>query len=504
MNKKIKSLNELKKIISKKKSLGKKIVLCHGVFDLLHFGHLQHFKKAKTYGDILVVTVTQDQHINKGPNRPFFNSQIRKNLLAELSVIDYVSEVNGPSAKNSIISIKPDFYIKGQDYKKKEDVTGKIDEEIKEVKKYGGKTIYTNEVVFSSTKLLNLSNLTLNKEQTTEIRNIKKKYDFRKIKIIFNKLRNLKVLVLGEFIIDKYTFCEALGKSGKDPIMMFKRNHSEEYLGGVAAIANNLISYVKKVEMISCISSLSDINHIKYQFNKRIKKIFIKLKSTPTIRKEKFIDIYSGAKLIGFYDFDDKIQKIKEEKKIFLTIKKQISNYDLVIVADYDHGMISSHIAKFISRKVKKLYVTTQINAANILHHDLKKFPKTFCIVVNEAELRHHFRNKIDNLELLIKKYSTIINAQFIVVTRGAIGSILYDVKGDKIYGSASYAKKIVDKIGAGDTLLALFSIFFHISKDPQLSLFISSVGAGKNVENMANSKSIEKATLLKLVEHLV
>jgi len=175
MNKKIKSLDELKKIISKKKSLGKKIVLCHGVFDLLHFGHLQHFKKAKTYGDILVVTVTQDQHINKGPNRPFFNSQIRQNLLAELSVIDYVSEVNGPSAKNSIISIKPDFYIKGQDYKKKEDVTGKIDVEIKEVKKYGGKTIYTNEVVFSSTKLLNLSNLTLNKEQTTEIRNIKKK-----------------------------------------------------------------------------------------------------------------------------------------------------------------------------------------------------------------------------------------------------------------------------------------------------------------------------------------
>ena len=116
MKNKIFNISKLSKIIKKKKQSGSKIVLCHGVFDLVHYGHIAHFKNSKKFGDILVVTITADKFINKGPNRPYFNQDLRKKFLSNFDFIDYVSEVNSPSAIEAIRQIKPDFYSKGKEY----------------------------------------------------------------------------------------------------------------------------------------------------------------------------------------------------------------------------------------------------------------------------------------------------------------------------------------------------------------------------------------------------
>ena len=75
MKNKILSLNNLSKKIIDFKKKNKKIILCHGVFDLLHLGHIKHFEEAKKYGDILVVTITPNKYVSKGPNRPVFNTK---------------------------------------------------------------------------------------------------------------------------------------------------------------------------------------------------------------------------------------------------------------------------------------------------------------------------------------------------------------------------------------------------------------------------------------------
>ena len=90
MKKKIFPLGIIQKIISREKLKKKKIVLCHGVFDLLHIGHIKHFKQAKNFGDILVVSVTSSEFVNKGPNRPTFKDQQRIEGIAALNVVDYV------------------------------------------------------------------------------------------------------------------------------------------------------------------------------------------------------------------------------------------------------------------------------------------------------------------------------------------------------------------------------------------------------------------------------
>ena len=109
--KKILSIEALAKVISKLKKGGKRIVLCHGVFDLLHIGHIKHFQKAKNLGDILIVTLTPDKFVNKGPNKPAFREELRLEALAALDVVDFLSLNNTPTAISVIQKLKPNMLM---------------------------------------------------------------------------------------------------------------------------------------------------------------------------------------------------------------------------------------------------------------------------------------------------------------------------------------------------------------------------------------------------------
>src|SRR5689334_15266352 len=135
---------------------GKKIVLCHGVYDLFHYGHLQHIKSASSYGDILVVTVTPDRYINKGPGRPRYSEQQRVAMLASLELVDYAAINRYPRAVEPIHALRPHCYVKGPDYRDKEkDITGGIFAEEEAVKSVGGELVFTDDETLSSTELLN-------------------------------------------------------------------------------------------------------------------------------------------------------------------------------------------------------------------------------------------------------------------------------------------------------------------------------------------------------------
>ncbi len=152
---KIKPLEELSHIIQKKKSERKKIVLCHGCFDLMHPGHIKYFQSSKKMGDVLVVTVTPDIYIDKGPGRPAFNQDLRAESIAALECVDYVAVNKWPTAEETLRLLRPDIYVKGQEFEKLEDKTGKIQREYEVLKEIGAEMRFTHEIVFSSTKLLN-------------------------------------------------------------------------------------------------------------------------------------------------------------------------------------------------------------------------------------------------------------------------------------------------------------------------------------------------------------
>jgi len=151
---KLLGLDELAKIVRTLKSEGKKVVYCHGCFDLMHPGHIKYFQAAKKMGDILVVTVTPDKYVDKGPGRPVFCDILRAESIAALECVDYVSINKWPTAEDTLRLLRPDIYVKGQEFENLEDKTGKIQREYKVIEEIGAEIKFTREIVFSSTELL--------------------------------------------------------------------------------------------------------------------------------------------------------------------------------------------------------------------------------------------------------------------------------------------------------------------------------------------------------------
>jgi len=153
---KILTLGQLVDVADALHKQGRKIALCHGVFDLFHVGHLRHLKSASEFGDVLVVSITGDKFVNKGPDRPAFPSELRAELLAGLELVDYVVVVEDPSAAPSILAARPNAFIKGGEYiDPKQDLSGKIVMERELVESLGGEIVFTQDITFSSSNLLN-------------------------------------------------------------------------------------------------------------------------------------------------------------------------------------------------------------------------------------------------------------------------------------------------------------------------------------------------------------
>lgn len=152
---KIRTVEELAEITSRLRAEGKKVVHCHGCFDLMHPGHIKYFQAARAMGDVLVVTVTPDRYVDKGPGRPAFNETLRAESIAALECVDYVALNLWPTAEETLRLLRPAYYVKGQEFEKLQDKTGKIQREYEVVREVGAEMRFTHEIVFSSTMLLN-------------------------------------------------------------------------------------------------------------------------------------------------------------------------------------------------------------------------------------------------------------------------------------------------------------------------------------------------------------
>lgn len=506
MRKKIVNLETISAIASKLRAKSKTIVLCHGVFDLLHVGHIKHLKKAKSFGDKLVVTITADKFVDKGPGKPIFNQKLRAEAIAALEMVDFVAINENATAIKPIKLIKPNIYCKGKDYKNpKDDVTGEIKNEQKEIKKFHGKIIFTEEQTFSSSRLINSETDFYSNKHKKNIKQIKKKYKFESIKKAFDKFSKLKILVIGETIIDQYNFCEAIGKSGKEPILVLKEKNSENYLGGVLAIAKNLNQFSKKITILSMLGENKEyLGEIKKDLPKNIKTKFFYKKNSPTIMKKRFVDNTSNSKVLGIYNLNDDNLNETETRLLNNYLKKEIKKYDLVVVSDYGHGLISKSSAKIICKYSKFLALNAQVNAFNIGYHTMKNYVNFNTLIINEKEIRHEMRDRISKVEDLMISLSKDRNVENLIVTMGSEGSILYNSKQKKFFSAEAYANKIIDKTGAGDTMLTMVGLSLKVKLDSDLSLLMSSLCAAQSLESLANKKSVNKISMLKTLENIL
>jgi len=482
------------------------IVLCHGVFDLLHVGHIDYFKAAKKYGNILVVSVTNDNFVNKGPGRPAFSINNRIKFLQEIECIDYLHISNDLTAEKVINNLKPNYYCKGIDYSKSHAKRDKnLKKEVNVLKKVKGKFKIINEVSFSSSQFINENDLqNFSQDCKKYINSLRKKFNLNQITRSLNLIKKKKVLIIGETMIDRYITTETVGKSGKEPMLVLKPKQEIKFLGGATYIANLCSSFVKNIKIISFLGKENtEKKFVLKNLNKNIKHNFLLKKNSPTINKLRYLDDYKKTKIIGVYDLNDDLILKNEENKFYSLLKKNINKFDIIIVSDYGHGIITEKIRKLILQKSYKVFLNTQINSFNRGYHTVFKYKKVNTLVINEGELRYELRDKYSKIEKLAKTLLKKISAQNIIVTSGRYGSVLINKKNNLSISCPAFDQNNIDAVGAGDTFFGISSLAIGSKLDSKVSMMMAAISAGFAIDRVGNKSYYNFQTLKKHLTHI-
>lgn len=507
MQKKIKQLSEISALLAEERKKGNKIVQCHGVFDLLHPGHIRHLQAAKKEGDKLVVTVTPDRYVNKGPERPAFNEQLRIEQLAAIACVDYVTLNDSPDAVSVIRLVKPDVYVKGEEYSnREEDITGKISEETHAVLECNGRVHYTQDIVFSSSSLINRFFDEDAKRLKPFLTQLTDKFSAKEIIEKVESLADLKVLVIGDAILDEYQYVEMLGQSGKGLHMTACCLDRELFLGGALIIAKHLENFAGEVSLLTSIGK--DCVHkgfIQDRLGKNIKQLFTFHEEMPTLTKKRYVfkDGNTLTKLFETYSSNQPLLNGHQSAELVKYIGRIKSEFDLVLVCDFGNGFINYQMVDALAEVPTFFALNTQTNSGNRGYNVVTNYHRANFVSINGPELRLAMHDRTSRIETLAHDAALLLHCPQFSVTLGVGGVCMYS-KEEEIVHIPALTSHSVDRLGAGDCYFALAALAATKRYPPLLTGFIGSVAAALGVQNVGNKDAVQKIELCKFISRLL
>lgn len=505
VSQKIKTLDELSQIIQNLKKEGKAIVHCHGVFDLLHPGHIRHFEAAKREGDILIVTLTRNEFVGKGPGRPVFNQRLRAESIAALQCVDYVAVNEWPTAVKTIKKLEPDVYVKGSEYARREDdLTGKIYEEEEAITSIGGRIHFTDDITFSSTALLNVYFDVYPEEAEEFLREFRRNHSAEDIITRLRDLRKLKVLIIGDTIIDEYHYCTSMGKSLKANIIATRYVREEIFAGGVLAAANHIAGFCEDVHLVTCLSTQdSRGDFIRTHLKPNVRAEFFYREDAPTVVKRRFVEPAFVSKMFEVCFLDDSDLPEHLALEVCHYLERNIEDYDLVVVADFGHGFIERKIVDVLCKKARFLAVNAQTNSANTGFNLITKYPRADYVCIDEPEIRMATHGKYGNLKDLILRVAKQLECNRVAVTRGYLGSVTYTPE-EGFFEIPVFSKQVIDTMGAGDAYLSITSPCVAAGNPMEVVGFVGNAVGALAVLIIGNKSSVEPTPLFKFVTALL
>ncbi len=503
---KITTIDDLALQVAALKQQGKTVIQAHGTFDLLHLGHVKHLEAARKKADCLIVTLTADKYVNKGPNRPVFNEQLRAEMLASLEVVDWVSVNPNPDAVPAILKIKPSYYAKGQDYINPEgDITGKIVDERNAIESVGGSIMFTEEITFSSTQLINEHMNVYEPDVRAHIARIKEDDGCAKLCAMIDKIADLKVLVVGDAIIDEYHYTIPMAKAAKENMIATRYQDEEQFAGGVFATANHLASFCNQVDIVTCLGARdSKEAFIREKLKPNVNLHAVFREEGPTTTKRRFVDPNYMRKLFEVYFMNDEPLLRDVEDKLNSLLNSIIGDYDVVIANDFGHGMIGRSTVNLLSEKSKFLAVNTQSNSANMGYNLIHKYPRADFVCIDAPEARLALTDKISPIEEIVKSsLPKKIDCSKFIVTHGRHGCVTYE-NNDVVHTIPALTKTIVDTVGAGDAFLSIASPLVALGMPLSQVGFIGNIVGALKVGIVGHQRSVEKVNVLKAIQGML
>ncbi|MFC3674866.1 PfkB family carbohydrate kinase [Ferrovibrio xuzhouensis] len=479
---KIKTAEELAGVLGERPR-SREAIMCHGVFDVVHPGHVRHLLFAKSKAPILIASITADRHITKGTHRPHVPQDLRALNLAAFEMVDYVVIDPNPTPIENLKVIKPDFFAKGYEYAP-DGFSPKTAEEVEVVRSYGGDIIFTpGDIVYSSSKLIEmqLPSLKLEKLQIVMESN---GVTFRDLRDTLDRLEGHRLHIVGDTIIDSYTNCTMIGGQTKTPTMSVLFESRHDYIGGAAVVAKHCRAAGAHVTFSTV---LGDDDYHKLVI-KDLEAAGVSVRASvdrtrPTVNKNAIV--VGGYRLLKVDTLDNR--SISDQVLGEMTAGIRDVPADAVVYADFRHGIFNRRtIPAFIEAIPDGVFRVADSQVASRWGNitDFKGFD---LVTPNEREARFALGDQDSGIRPLASNLHDASACKLLILKlgeRGVLTSRSLDHESlDSFYVLETFVDQVVDAVGAGDALLAYATLAMLASRNDVHATILGSIAAACECE---------------------
>jgi cytidyltransferase-like protein len=479
---KIKTPEELRELLGPPPRQ-KRVIMCHGVFDVVHPGHVRHLLYAKSKADILVASITADRHIAKGLHRPHVPQDLRAVNLAAFEVVDYVVIDKNEKPLENLKIIQPDYFAKGFEYTAS-GLPPKTAEEAEVVQSYGGEIIFTpGDIVYSSTNLINLA--------PPNIRLEKLLIEMERAGITFDDLRKTldqmvgcRVHVVGDTIVDSYTHCAMIGGQTKTPTMSVLFERKADYVGGAAIVAKHIKAAGGKVVFSTVLGNDAYKDFVlKDLAADGIDVRAVVDPSRPTVNKNAIV--VAGYRLLKVDTLDNR--SISDQILNDMTRTIHDVPTDAVVYADFRHGIFNRRtIPEFIRALPAGCFKVADSQVAS-RWGNITDFRGFDLITPNEREARFAMGDQDSGIRPLASNVYDAAACKLLILKlgeRGVLACRSADHESlDSYFVIESFVERLVDAVGAGDALLAYATLAMLATRNEAIATILGALAAAVECE---------------------
>jgi rfaE bifunctional protein kinase chain/domain len=476
---KIKTAAEVAKIVGPLPR-GRKVIMCHGVFDIVHPGHDAHLFYCSTKAPIVVVSVTADRHVKKGEGRPHVPEEMRAKSLAMRAIVDFVIIDDNPTPLANLEILQPDFFAKGYEYFA-QGVKGKTREEMELVHRYGGEIISTpGDYVQSSTKILSLEKPNLRLEKLVSTLGW---WNFQDIQEVLEKFADKKIHVVGDTIVDKNSYCVLASAHGKTPTYSVRHDTTNTFVGGAAIVALHARAAGADVTFSTVVG---DDENGEYVLNV-LQEAGVKLtglvvdRTRPTTQKRTYIA--DGYHLLRVSKVDNR--PISEEHIVSLSEGIQEIKADAVIFSDFRHGIFTKRSIPILKGSIPDGCMSVADSQVASRWGNITDFKYMDLITPNEREARFALGDQDTPLRPLVHELFLASAARMVILKLGERGVLICE--NGNFYPIDSFANQVADPVGAGDALLAYSTLGMLASEHPLSAGILGTMAAAIECEKEGN-----------------
>lgn len=499
---KIISFETAAKLIGELRQHGRKIVQSHGVFDLTLPGHILHLEEAKALGDVLVVTLNGDKHVQKGPGRPYFKEQLRAQALAALACVDYVVIVPFPGAVEAIKAVQPNVYCKGKDYEGKDtSVEVELKQELEAVACLGGKTVYVGSVNVSSTKLINQNFDHLPPAVKQFCVSLSSEFTGKAFRDAVEGFRDIKALIIGDTIFDRYSYVSVQGLTSKNRIISGRFLEEDTQCGGALAVFRHVKQFTNHVKLLSLVGTEPWVQPILQEHITPDQDLVLRDEQFTTIIKQRYVEPFVEGKelvklfAVNYIDRDPPAPRIQQ--RVEDLIRAEIEKADVVLLTDFGHGLLQPQIRKLIQESAPFLALNCQTNSNNQGFNIIsRQYQRADAFTLDQHELMLSSGHRHLDFSAELKALQKNLRSKYAWLTRGAVQTIGFlDNNPPCLCPPLEY--EVVDTIGAGDAFFSVAALAAVHKLPIPLATFMGQLAGAQAVRIVGNTQPITKQTLL-------